>query len=238
MSTKENPFRPATKSEARLRMAISGPSGAGKTYTSLLLASGLGDRVAVIDTEHGSSAKYSDAFAFDLREMSAPYHPRRFAEGIDIAESHGYDVLIIDSLSHAWSGEGGMLDIVNDIAAKSKSKSTFAAWRQGGPIQQHMVEAMLSAEMHLIVTLRAKQEYAIERDADGRNSVRKLGLAPVQRDGLEYEYDLFCEMDQDHALVVTKSRCTELADSVHRPPGKDMVDALARWLRPGKGGAK
>ena len=227
-------FKKATKEGARLRMAVSGPSGSGKTYTALAVGTHLAGRVALVDTEHGSASKYADLFDFDTVSMGAPYHPDRFCKIIEAAADEGYDVLIIDSLSHAWKGTGGLLQIVDKIGARQRGGGNFSAWKDATPIQERLVETMLSTDLHLIVTLRAKQEYAMEKDDKGKTTVRKLGMAPIQRDGVEYEFDLFCSMDMDHRLIVDKTRFPELTDAVMEKPGKDLADVLAAHLTSGK----
>lgn len=222
-------FKKAVKKQSKLRLAISGPSGAGKTYTALMIANQLG-RTAVLDTEHGSASKYADLFEFDALNMEAPFDPRRYIEAIKAASDAGYEVLVIDSLSHAWSGAGGLLEQVDKVAAKMRTSNTFGAWKELTPIQTQMVEALLAAKLHIIATMRSKQEYLVEKDDKGKNQVRKVGLAPVQRDGIEYEFDVFAEMDRDNTLIVSKSRCPALADEVIKKPGKQLAEALKAWL--------
>src|SRR5690606_37222046 len=132
------------KQEAKLRLAIAGPSGSGKTYSALAVATALGNRVAVVDTEHGSASKYADIFDFDVVNFTAPFHPNRFIEAIHTAEDALYDVLIIDSASHAWNGAGGLLEIV-DTAAKKYKGNSYMAWSEGTPIQNRLIEAIVGA---------------------------------------------------------------------------------------------
>lgn len=229
-----NPFQPAVRAGRKARMAIIGPSGSGKTFTALGVASAFG-KTAVIDTENGTAALYSDEFTFDVMEMTPPYDPRRVPKGIELAADAGYDVLVIDSLSPFWAGSGGTLELVDEAKARSRSHDGFSAWRQAGPIQQEMVDALIHSPIHLIVTLRAKQAYEVTRDAKGKMQVEKLGLEPVQRDMLEYEFDLVCEMDMQHRLVVSKSRMVSLADSVHVKPGVELGGTVRDWLQGSEG---
>lgn len=226
-------FRKATKQQAKLRMALIGPSGSGKTYTALRIASHLGERVAVIDTERGSASKYADKFEFDVLELDS-FHPQRYIEGIQAAEAEGYDVLIIDSLSHAWSGKDGALELVDKAAKRMQSSNTFAAWRDVTPLHNALVDAMLQSRLHLIVTMRAKTEYIVEKDErTGKSVPRKVGLAPIQRDGLEYEFDVVADMDLDNTLIVSKSRCEALSGAVIPKPGEEVADTLKAWLTDG-----
>jgi len=230
-----NPFRKAVKHEAKLRLAIAGPSGAGKTYTSLAVATALAGagRVAVIDTEHGSAAKYASEFPFDVLELRPPFHPDRFVEAIRAAGDAGYDVLIIDSLSHAWNGEGGLLDVVEEISRRMKTSNTFAAWKDATPIQNRMIEAIVGAPMHVIGTMRSKQEYVLEQvERNGRTvtTPRKVGMAPVQRDSTEYEFDIYLDMDIENNAIVQKTRCPALTGRVLPKPGADLASILRDWL--------
>lgn len=224
-----NGFVKATKQQARARIAVSGPSGAGKTYTSLIWARALGQKIAVIDTERGSASLYADVFEFDVLDLSPPYHPQRLMEALDLAAS--YDVVVCDSISHFWNGEGGVLEIVD--RAKSGSDS-YRAWSKGTPLQQHMVDALLRHPAHVIATMRSKMEYALVKGTDGKNAVQKLGLAPIQRDGIEYEFTVMVDVDMNHVAHVTKSRFDALADA--DVPPSDTAEAAQRfaaWLGSG-----
>ena len=228
------PFTRATKLEAKLRLALAAPSGAGKTYTALQLATYLGGPIALIDTERGSASKYADLFTFDVRELDS-FHPQRYIDAIHEAEQDGYSALIIDSLSHAWAGKDGALDLVDKAAKRlathyrSGREDSFAAWREVTPIHNALVDAMVQSRVHLIVTLRTKTEYVVETK-DGKMAPRKIGLAPIQRENLEYEFDVAADLDQEHTLIVHKSRCPALAGGVFPNPGKDVADILLAWL--------
>jgi hypothetical protein len=226
-------FQKASKTQSRLRLALIGPSGSGKTFSALAIASGLGKRIAVIDTERGSASKYAGRFAFDTLQLET-FHPQRYIDAIAEAEKAGYDVLVIDSLSHAWIGREGALDLVDAAARRSKNGSSFNAWRDVTPLQHALVDAILRCKCHVIATMRSKVEYLIEKDEkSGRSVPRKIGMAPVQRDGVEYEFDVIGELDLENNLSVTKSRCPELSGTVTRRPGADFAKALAAWLSDG-----
>lgn len=231
-------FKKAVKQESKLRLAIAGPSGSGKTYSGLSIAAGLaqGGPVAVIDTEHGSASKYADIFDFDVAVMSAPYHPDKYVRAIKEAQDAGYKVLILDSLTHAWNGEGGLLNIVEEIAARMKTSNTYAAWKDATPIQNRLIEAMLSADMHIISTMRSKQEYileSIERNGRTISVPKKVGMAPIQRDGMEYEMDIFIEMDMENNGIVQKTRCPDIAGRVFNKPNGELSSILLEWLGSG-----
>jgi hypothetical protein len=223
-------FKRATKLESRLRMAMIGPTGSGKTFSALSIASGLGKRIAVIDTEHGSAAKYADRFGeYDTLELQS-FAPASYVEALELAGREGYDVVIVDSLSHAWMGKDGALEQV-DRAAKRSSGNSFAAWRDVTPQHNALVEALLRCPAHLIVTMRSKTEYVLEEDSRGKKVPKKVGMAPIQRDGLEYEFDVVAELNTDHDLLVTKTRMPELDGVVTRNPGPALGAKIALWTR-------
>jgi hypothetical protein len=200
--------------------------------TALRIAHGLGGRVAVIDTERGSASLYSGerGLDFDVLELET-YEADKFIAAIGQAEAAGYSVLIIDSLSHAWSGKGGILEFV-DNAAKRSGGGSFSGWRDATPRHNQLVDAILGAKLHIICTLRSKVEHVIEQ-VNGRTQVRKVGLQPVQRDGLEYEFTVVGDVTQDHELIITKTRAAWLKDAIIREAGEDLGQQLAAWLSSG-----
>ena len=224
-------FTKAVKTQAKLRLAIAGPSGAGKTYTALKIASHLTEqRIALVDTEHGSASKYADDFDFDVLELDPPFHPDRFLSAIREAAKAGYGVIILDSLSHAWNGTGGLLDIVDEIAKRMRTANTFAAWKDAAPLQNKFIDGLIGADIHVIATMRSKQDYIQDTDANGKTRIRKVGMAPVQRDGFEYEFDVFLEMDIENNALVTKTRCSALTGKVFSKPGEEIAATLRTWL--------
>jgi hypothetical protein len=223
----------ATKRRAKLRLGMSGPAGSGKTYSALLIASGLGGRIGMIDTEHGSGDLYADLLpeGYDVLSLPPPFTPARYIEAIHALEQAGCDTIIVDSLTHAWSGEGGSLDRQGKIA--DKSGNSWQAWRQVTPEHNALVEALLQSPCHIIATMRAKTEYVQERDdRTGKNVVRKIGLAPIMRDGIEYEFTVFLELDVQHMAFVGKDR-TRLFDGTIFKPGTETGQELLGWLEAG-----
>jgi hypothetical protein len=226
-------FIKATKRKSKLRLAIDGPSGSGKTYTALTAAKTLGGKIAVIDTERGSASLYSDKFNFDVLELHT-FSPALYIDAIETAEKAGYDVIVIDSLSHAWEGEGGALDMVDQAAKRSQSNNTYTAWKDVTPLQRKLVDAMLQSPAHIIATMRSKTEYILETNDKGRQVPKKIGMAPIQRQGMEYEFTLVCDMDLDHNCIVSKSRCEAVADKVVNKPDAKFFDILVNWLNSGE----
>jgi hypothetical protein len=225
-------FTKATKEAAKLRLSIVGPSGSGKTYSALSIATALvpGGKIALIDTEHGSASKYADIFDFFVAEMTPPFHPDKYVEAIKQASAAGCDVLIFDSLSHAWNGTGGLLDIVEDISKRMKNPNSFAAWKDATPIQTRLFDAILGAPIHIIATMRSKTEYVLQDNGRGQQVPRKIGMAPIQRENSEYEFDVVLDMDIENNAIVTKTRCPALTGKVFAKPGKDIAGILAAWL--------
>ena len=227
-------FHQATKAQSFLRMALVGPSGSGKTYSSLRIAQGLGQKIALIDSERGSASKYAGDFRFDTLELDTSFSPAGYIEGIEAAVQGGYEVLIIDSLSHAWSDKGGILELHDAIAAQDKSANDFTAWRQVTPEHNRLVDTILRAPLHVIVTMRVKTAYVTEKDDRGKTVIRKVGLRPIQREGIEFELDVVGDLDQNNTLTITKTRCKALFQATIHQPGEDNVaKVLKTWLSDG-----
>jgi uncharacterized protein YjhX (UPF0386 family) len=199
-------FQKAVRQQLKGRIAIDGPSGSGKTFTALRLATALakGGKIAVVNTESGAVQKYIGLnpdgvpWDFDICELNS-FAPTAYAEAIIEAGKADYSVLVIDSLSHAWEGEGGALEMVTNASARNK----FTAWKDVTPMHNRMIGSILRSPCHVIATMRSKVEYILEDDGKGKQVPRKVGMAPVQRAGMEYEFDLYCSMDWDHVLRVS-----------------------------------
>jgi hypothetical protein len=225
-------FKKAVRRQAKLRLAIEGPSGCGKTWTSLCIARGLvgsGGRIALIDTERGSAALYSDAHDFDVLELHDDFSPDRYREALRAAAGAGYGVVIVDSLSHAWEAAGGIQEIVD---RNKKGGNSWAGWAAGTPAYRALVDTLLQLPIHVICTMRTKSEWA-ENKVDGKTKYERVGTSPVMRAGIEYEFTLVCDMDLDHNLDVTKSRYSPLAGRQLRHPGAEIGVELAEWLEGG-----
>lgn len=213
-------FKKASKSAIKLRLALSGASGSGKTFSALSIASHLGNSIAVIDTEHGSASRYADKFNFDVCELEN-HHPAKYIEAIQAAEQARYEVIIIDSLSHAWFSE-------LELAGKG-----FDGWKNVRPLERKLIDAMIGSNSHIIATMRSKTEYIMEeykaRDGKTKTAPKKIGTAPVQSSGIEYEFDIAGELNYEHILSISKTRCSELVDRTFLNPGKELADILKDW---------
>lgn len=219
-----NPFKRATLSQSHVRLLLTGASGAGKTYTALVLAEELaqGAEIAVIDTEQGSAALYSKLFNFDHAPVTK-YTPRYYIQLIAAAASNGYKVCVIDSLTPSWTGAGGVLAIAD---------GNIRGWKDATPEYDALIEALTKYryKMHIIATVRAKIKHEVSSNAvTGKLEVRKLGLAPIHRDQLEYEFDAVGYIDSDHVLSFSgagKSRLAGLADKSFAPGDETRHAAL------------
>jgi hypothetical protein len=221
-------FKKATKSQAKLRAAIFGPSGAGKTYTSLRIATGMGGSIAVIDSERGSASKYADRFSFDVAEL----HDKSISSYVNtLKEAAGhYDVVIIDSLSHAWSE---LLTEIDRLANAKYRGNTWSAWSEGTPKQRLLVDAILDFPGHVIATMRAKTEWQTETGNGGKSRPVRVGMSPEQGKGIEYEFDVLFELSTDHIVNVIKDRSGKFQDRLIQFPGEEFGKELATWLSDG-----
>ena len=225
-------FRKAQRKQAKLRLAITGPAGSGKTYSALLLAFGLGGKIAMIDTENGSGDLYSSLGDYDICGLSAPYAPQRYLQLIREAEQAKYDIIIIDSLSHAWSGQGGLLDSQNRLAESKYRGNSYAAWREITPIQNLLVDGLIASPCHIIATMRSKTEYVQAENERGRTEIRKVGLAPVQREGIDYEFGTVFDLSPNHLANVSKDR-TGIFDGNVFEINQETGKTLRKWLDAG-----
>ena len=217
-------FKKASKKQSKLRLALFGPSGGGKTFTALRIATGMGGSIAVIDSEKGSANKYADRFNFDVAELQKPTIENYIRL---INEARNYDNLIIDSLTHGWQE---LLEEVDRIARAKYRGNTWSAWSEGTPKQKALVNAILSFDGHIIATMRAKTEWTTEKDNNGKMRPVRLSLAPSQGKGIEYEFDLLMQLSTDHIGEVIKDRTGKYQDAIIDKPGESFGKALRDWL--------
>lgn len=207
-------IRKAERTRVCPKIAISGPSGSGKTLSALMIAFGITkdwSKILVIDTENNSSELYSNAEIknlskqigqFDVIEFKPPFSPQRYCEAVLCAEQSKYQVVIIDSLSHSWNASGGALDMVNN----SSEINSYAKWKHVTPAFNKMINSILQSSCTIICTLRAKQAYVMETNERGKQVPKKVGLEPIIRDGIEFEFTTVFEMSLDHYGMTSKDR--------------------------------
>ncbi len=225
-------FEKAIRMKAKLRLALTGPSGSGKTYGALLIAQGIGGKIAVIDTEKGSASLYAHMAEFDVLELDPPYTPERFVEAVQAAEGAGYNVLIVDSITHEWSGVGGCLELVDQIANAKYRGNSWSAWNEITPRHRAFLDALMRSPMHIIATARSKTETA-QTEQNGKKKVVKLGMKAEQRDGLEYEFTTVLDIvHEGHFAVASKDR-TGLFGGDPQPISVETGKTLLDWLESG-----
>lgn len=191
-------FKQAVKSKSKLRLALQGSSGSGKTYSALILASSLGEKIAVIDTESGSASLYADKFNFKVFELNSPYAPENYIEVINVAGKNNYDVLIIDSLTPAWDGEGGYLDL------KNKLNDSYGA--KTNPRHRKLIYSILQSKLHIIVTMRTKTDYQSSFNEKGKLILHKIGTTPIQKEGIDSEFTIVFGLNENHNVKILKDR--------------------------------
>jgi hypothetical protein len=224
-------FRKAERKQAKLKLALTGPSGSGKTYSALCLASGIGTKIAVIDTENGSASLYADRFEFDTVNLTPPYTIQKYIDAIKAAEMAGYEVVVIDSITHAWAGEGGLL--AKKEALDVRGGNSYTNWAGITKEHEQFKAVLLNTSLHLIATMRSKQDYILEQNEKGKQAPKKVGLAPIQRDGMEYEFTTVFDIAMDHNAAVSKDR-TSLFDGQIFKITKDTGKVLMNWLSTAK----
>jgi hypothetical protein len=193
-------FQIAQRKRAKIKMAIQGHSGSGKTYSALLVAHGLcqsWEKVVVIDTENESSHLYAHLGGYKVLGISAPFEPEKYIEAIDFCVASGIEVVVIDSITHEWEC---LLDYHGSLSGNS-----FTNWNKVTPRHNAFVQKILQAPVHIIATIRTKQDYVLT-EKNGKTIPEKVGLKSVQRDGLDYEFTLVFDLDNKNLAHASKDR--------------------------------
>jgi hypothetical protein len=221
----------AERRQAKIKLGLQSPSGAGKTYSALLLAYGLinnWSKIAVIDTENHSSDLYAHLGNYQVLVLEQPFTPERYMEAIEICEKAGMEAIILDSISHEWEGVGGILDIHGSMIG-----NTFTNWNKVTPRHNAFVQKILQSKCHIIATIRSKQDYVLS-EKNGKMVPEKVGLKGVTREGLDYEFTLVFELDIKHNASATKDRTGLFMDkpSFIITPGTGQI--ISNWCNMGK----
>ena len=242
----------AQREKVALKLCLSGVTGSGKTFGALVVAYGMlkekypemndddiWKKICLLDTENGSGSLYVNVVKDEIKlgryktvKISPPFTPARYIRAIEMCEEGGIEVLVIDSLSHAWSGEGGILEKQAD-ASKKQGVNSYTAWRDITPLHNKLVNKILQTELHIINTLRVKMEHVMEKDDSGKTSVRKVGLSSVQREGMEYEFTMVFDIDNSHNSFGSKDRSgifDQRSFKIDTNTGKDIM----KWLNEGE----
>ena len=225
-------LRKATRRSVKIKVGLQGPAGAGKTKSALRIAYGItGDyaKIAVVDTENRSSELYSDMGEFLVISLDAPFTPERYIQAIDLIlkEAPEVEVIILDSVSAEWSGKGGILEISNSMTGNS-----FTNWAKITPRHQAFVDKMLNTDRHFIATVRSKQEYVL-MEKNGKQIPEKVGMAAVQREGMDYEYSLVFDIDIKHKATASKDRTGLFMDQPEATLTEETGQRLREWANTG-----
>ncbi len=242
LSSSTPSFQKAQRIIKKARIGLCGAAGSGKTLSALKIACGLcargasasggGSRIALVDTENNSSVLYADRIDFDVLNIEPPFEIDKYIKAIHQAEAAGYDVLILDSISHAWAGEGGLLDTQGKLA--DGGMNSFTAWRKLTPQHNSFIEAMIRSKLHLIATMRSKMDYVVETNDKGKSVPKKVGLAPVQREGMDYEFDIVLDLDLNHNAQSTKDRSSLFDGRLVSKPDEKIGKQILEWLDRGQ----
>lgn len=228
-------LRKAQRRAAKIRLGLASPSGGGKTYSALLIAKGLAgswDKVAIIDTENGSADLYSHLGDFNVLQLTAPYHPEKYIDAIRECEQAGMEVIIVDSITHEWSGVGGCLELQQIATERQRIKNTYTAWKEVTPRHQKFIDAVLQSNCHIITTVRSKTDY-LQVEHEGKKSIQKVGMAQVTRDGFEYELTVSLELDVNHYAVTSKDRTCLFEGKPSFIPSEETGKMLKEWCESG-----
>lgn len=204
-------LKPSQRKSAKIRLSLQGPAGSGKSMSGLLLAYGLvgnWSKIAVVCTERGSANLYSHLGAYYVLDLEEPFTPERYIEAIKLCEGSGMECIILDSISHEWSGKGGILEIHEKTTSAMRIPNSFTAWATVTPRHQAFIDAILQSSCHVITTIRTKTEYVIT-ERNGKNVPQKVGMQAITRDGFDYEVTISLDLDDEHYAISSKDR-TEL----------------------------
>ncbi len=223
----------AQRQRAKLRVGIFGPSGSGKSMSALRMAHGLVDdwaKVCVIDTENNSAHLYSHLGAYSVINLTAPYTPEKYIEAIRAAEKAGFEAIIVDSITHEWAGEGGILEIADSLG--KDSKSSFTVWAKLTPRHNRFIEAILQSTAHMVCCGRSKQDYALNQtEKHGKlvNVPEKIGLKAITREGFDYEMTVSFDLAISHYALCTKDRTGLFQDKPEHVVTEDTGKQLRAW---------
>jgi len=223
-------LRQAERRQAKIKMGLQAPSGAGKTYSALLLAYGLindWSKIAVIDTENHSADLYAHLGNYKVLAFEQPFSPERYIQAIEVCEKAGMEAIIIDSISHEWEGVGGILDIHGAMMGNS-----FTNWAKVTPRHNAFVQKILQSNCHIVATIRSKQDYVLS-EKNGKMVPEKIGLKGVTREGLDYEFTIVLELDLKHMATSTKDRTQLFMDKPSFIITPDTGKTIKAWCESG-----
>ncbi|QEK52818.1 AAA family ATPase [Pedobacter aquae] len=220
-------IRKAERKRAKIKMALQGSAGSGKTFSALLIAHGIStdwSKIVVIDLENNSADLYSHFGHYNVLPLEQPYSPEKCIQALELCEQAGMEVIIIDGLTPCWEY---LLDLHANMSGNS-----FTNWSKITPRQNALVNKILSIQSHVISTIRVKQDYVLN-NKDGKIVPEKVGLKAIQRDGLDYEFTIVLDIDNKHHAVASKDRTTLFMGkpefTISRKTGEDIL----KWCNEG-----
>lgn len=222
------------------KIALMSPSGGGKTYSSLKIATGMANeiekttgsrpKIIVGSTEQKRGYYYANEFDYDIVDIEAPHNPEKYVEFIDFAIKEGYGIVIIDSSSHEWEGKGGCLEL------QQAAGGTYQSWGKVTPRHNKFIEAIADSPVHIIATMRGKDQYEVEKDDKGKVAVKKLGVGAKQRDGFEYEFTCTFLLDQKtHMAEAQKDNTHIFENEVSFLLNESYGEKIIQWANSGAG---
>jgi hypothetical protein len=223
-------LRKAQRKQAKIKLAMEGVSGSGKTMSALLLASGMADwsKIAVIDTENHSADLYAHLGDYNVLQLSKPFTPERYITAITTCEEAGMEVILIDSVSHEWEGSGGILDLHGNMPGNS-----FTNWAKMTPRHNAFVQKILESPCHIISTIRTKTDYTLT-EKNGKMVPEKVGLKGITRDGMDYEFTIVFDLDIKHLAKASKDRTGLFMDKPEEVITPEHGKKILDWCNTGK----
>ena len=222
------------------KIALIAPSGGGKTYSALRMATGMAaelrekhgkaGKILLANTEQKRGYYYANEFEYDIVDIEAPHEPEKYVDLINFAVESGYDILIIDSATHEWEGRGGCLEL------QTKAGGTYQSWAKVTPRHNRFITAIADSPITIIATMRGKDQYEVSKDDKGKTNVQKIGAGAQQRSGFEYEFTCTFMLDQKTNTAEVSKDNSHLFDSV----GAKLLTeedgrAIIRWANSGNG---
>ena len=222
-------LRQAHRKQAKIKLALQGTSGSGKTMSALLLASGITtwDKIAVVDTENHSADLYAHLGNYNVLQLSNPFTPERYIKAIEVCENAGMEVVIADSITHEWDGSGGILDLHGNMAGNS-----FTNWSKMTPRHNAFVQKILESDCHIISTIRTKSDYTLT-DKNGKMVPEKVGLKGIQRDGIDFEFTIVFDLDIKHNATASKDRTGLFMDKPEGIITPEYGKRILKWCNEG-----
>ena len=222
-------IRKALRKQAKIKLALQGSAGSGKTFSALLLASGMTawPKIAVIDTENHSADLYAHLGEFNVLQLSKPFSPERYISAIEICEQEGMEVVIIDSITHEWEGSGGILDIHGNMPGNS-----FTNWSKITPRHNAFVQKILESPCHIICSIRTKTDYVLS-EKNGKMVPEKVGMKGITRDGMDYEFTIVFDLDLKHNATASKDRTGLFMDKPEAIITQEHGRRILQWCKKG-----